>query len=172
MLEKLRFDDFDTMYDLMEMSFPIVEYRPYHEQKALLNNPAYSIYVLHNETKDIKAFIAVWEFDKFAFIEHFAVNPKYRNCGVGGYVLNEITERIGKNVCLEVEPPETEIAIRRIGFYERNGFFLNEYPYIQPPISNGRMAVPLFLMTLGGKVDKDMFESIKATLYTKVYKYI
>ena len=172
MLDKLRADDFDTIYDIMKMSFPKDEYRPYDEQKALLNNPDYSIYVLHNEPKDIKAFIAVWEFDEFAFIEHFAVNPRYRNCGIGGYVLSEIVKWIGKNVCLEVEPPETEIAIRRIGFYERNGFFINEYPYVQPPISTGRKAVPLCIMTLGSKVDEDMFEQIKATLYTKVYKYI
>lgn len=172
MIEKLKLQDFDKIYELMKMSFPSDEYRIYHEQKALLNNPSYSIYVLFSESKDIEAFIAVWKFDKFAFIEHFAVNPKYRNRGIGSNILNEIVEMIGKTVCLEVELPETEMAIRRISFYKRNNFFLNEYSYMQPPISEGKKAIPLLIMTLGSKVDEDTFEHIKDTLYTKVYKYI
>ena len=172
MIEKLKIQDFDTIYDLMEMSFPSDEYRTYDEQKALLNNPAYSIYVLYNESQGINAFIAVWEFNKFAYIEHFVVNPEHRNRGIGAYILNELVELLSKTVCLEVEPPETEMASRRIGFYKRNSFFLNGYPYMQPPISQGKKAIPLFIMTSGSKVDEDIFEQIKSTLYTKVYKYI
>lgn len=172
MIEKLKIQDFDTIYDLMEMSFPGDEYRTYDEQKALLNNPAYSIYVLYNESQGINAFIAVWEFNKFAYIEHFVVNPEHRNGGIGAYILNELVELLSKTVCLEVEPLETEMASRRIGFYKRNSFFLNGYPYMQPPISQGKKAIPLFIMTSGSKVDEDMFEHIKGTLYTKVYKYI
>ena len=119
----------------MEMSFPGDEYRTYDEQKALLNNPAYSIYVLYDESQDVKAFIVVWEFNKFAFIEHFVVNPEHRNGGIGSSVLSEIVEKVDKTVCLEVEPPETQIASRRISFYQRNNFFFNEYPYRQPPLS-------------------------------------
>ena len=169
MIEKLKIQDFDMIYDLMEKSFPSDEYRTYDEQKALLNNPAYSIYVLYNEYQVIKAFIAVWEFNKFAFIEHLAVSPEHRNGGIGAYILNELVGLLGKTVCLEVEPPETEMAKRRIGFYKRNNFFLNEYPYMQPPISQGKKAIPLFIMTSGGKVDEDIFEQIKGTLYKKVY---
>jgi ribosomal protein S18 acetylase RimI-like enzyme len=171
MIEKLKNQDFDQIYYLMEISFPSDEYRTNEEQKALLNNPAYSIYVLYDEVQDIKAFIAVWDFIKFAFIEHFAVHPEHRNGGVGAIMLNELVELLGKTVCLEVEPPDTEIAGRRIGFYQRNNFFLNEYPYMQPPISPGKNAIRLFIMTSGSKVDEETFEQIKGTLYTKVYKY-
>lgn len=170
MLEKLRIQDFDKIYKLMEMSFPSDEYRTYDEQRALLDDPAYSIYVLHHDSHAIKAFIAVWDFDEFAFIEHFAVNPEHRNCGIGACVLNELMELLSKTVCLEAEPPETEMARRRIGFYERNNFFLNAYPYTQPPISRGKKAIPLMIMTSGGKVDKDTFERIRDMLYTRVYK--
>jgi len=173
MMQKLNKQDFDKMYRLMEKSFPPDEYRTYDEQKALLDDPAYTVYVLYNGSEDIKAFIAVWEFDEFAFIEHLAVQPEYRNCGIGSRVLIELAERLrlgGKTVCLEVEPPETEMAARRIGFYERNGFSLNEYPYMQPPISEGRKAIPLLIMTSDGKADRNMFELIKQTLYTRVYK--
>lgn len=172
MMTKLEFRYFDTIYSLMEESFPSEEYRSYDEQKALLNNPAYTIYVLNNEHQDIMAFIAVWEFDDFAFIEHFAVNPNYRNGGIGARVLNEMVELLSITVCLEVEPPETEMAKRRIGFYKRNKFFLNDYPYMQPSISPGKAAIPLLIMTTGGTVDEATFEQMKDTLYAKVYKSI
>lgn len=154
----------------MEKSFPSDEYRVYDEQKALLNNPSYSIYVLYTELDDIKAFITVWEFSKFVFIEHFAVHPEYRNRGTGTYMLNEVLKLFDKTVCLEVELPETEIAKRRIGFYKRNNFFLNEYPYVQPSMSKGKKAVPMIIMTTGSKVDEEMFKYIKSTLYAEVYK--
>ncbi|NLY76463.1 MAG: GNAT family N-acetyltransferase [Tissierellia bacterium] len=169
MIERLRNEDFDKIYNIMEMSFPSEEYRPYDKQKALLNKPEYSIYAMYSEYKDIKAFIALWDFSEFAFIEHLAVHPEYRNCGIGAYILNELVERFSKTVCLEVELPETEIASRRIGFYKRNNFCLNQYPYMQPSISEGMKPVPMFIMTSPTEVDKDFFEHIKGTLYTKVY---
>ncbi|NLA88207.1 MAG: GNAT family N-acetyltransferase [Clostridiales bacterium] len=172
MIEKLKIKDFDKIYHLMEKSFPSDEYRTYEEQKTLLNNYGYSVYVLYDESQDIKAFIAVWEFNKFAYIEHFVVNPEHRNGGLGTNMLNGLVELLGKTVCLEVEPPNTEMASRRIGFYKRNNFFLNEYPYMQPPISQGKNTIPLFIMTSGSKVDEETFEQIKGTLYTKVYKCI
>lgn len=171
MIERLKIQDFNKIYELMKMSFPSDEYRIYEEQKALLNNPAYCVYGLYNEFQDIKAFIAVWEFNNFSFIEHFAVNPENRNEGTGTYLLSEVIKLIPKPVCLEVEPPETEIALRRIGFYERNNFFLNDYPYMQPPMSKGKKAIPLLIMTFGRKIDEDTFKYIKSTLYAKVYKY-
>ncbi len=169
MIEKMKIQDFDTIYHLMEVSFPSDEYRTYEEQKALLSNPVYNIYVLYDESQDVKAFIVVWEFNKFAFIEHFVVNPEHRNGGIGANMLNELVELLGKTVCLEVEPPETEMASSRSGFYKRNNFFINEYPYIQPPISQGKNAIPLIIMTSGSKVDEETFEQIKRTLYTEVY---
>ncbi len=163
--------DFDQVYHLIEVSFPADEYRTYEEQKALLDNPTYNIYVLSSEDEDIiKAFIAVWEFDSFAFIEHFAVDQKYRNMGLGSKILREIVGLVNKTVCLEVEPPHNELASRRILFYKRNNFFLNEYPYIQPAISKGRNPIPLFIMTFGRAIDENEFRIIKKDLYTKVYK--
>ena len=171
-MRKIKTQDFDVIYSLMEKTFPSDEYRTYDEQKALFNKPEYAIYGLYNAVQDIKAFIAVWQFNKFAYIEHLAVDPEHRNDGIGAYILNKTVERLGQTVCLEVEPPETEMAVRRIGFYKRNNFFLNEYAYRQPPISCGKKAIPLLIMTSGSKVDEKMFEKIKSTLYSKVYNYI
>ena len=169
MMEKLNTIDFNQVFRLLEESFPVDEYRAYEEQKALLNQSEYQIYGLKNEF-DIVAMIAVWEFDSLVFVEHFAVNPLHRNYGVGGKMLDELLGMFDKRVCLEVEPPEDAMTSRRVRFYERHGFFLNHYPYMQPAMSEGKKSIPLLIMTYGSKVDKDEFEKIKQVLYTHVYK--
>ena len=169
MIRPLALKDFDKVFRLIEISFPKDEYRTYDEQKALLDNPAYEIYI-YSDDDIIKAFIAVWKFDSFVFIEHFAVDPIYRNSGIGSEFLRESVRVFGKTVCLEVELPNNEMASRRIGFYERNNFFLNKYPYIQPPISTGRNPVPLLIMTSERPVNDMEFRRIKEILYSQVYK--
>ena len=170
MLEELQVKDFDKVYSIMEESFPIDERRTYEEQKALLDNELYNIYVLYdNENDNIKAFIAIWSFDDFAFVEHFAVSSLYRNGGIGALILQEVKKLLSCMICLEVELPEEEMAKRRIGFYERNGLYYNEYEYMQPAISKDRNEIPLRIMTTGGKVTEDRFNEMKDILYQYVY---
>ena len=162
--------EFDIIFSIMEESFPIDEYRPYDRQKMLLDNPKYKIYVLpDNENDKVKAFISIWKLDEFAFVEHFAVNPVCRNQGLGSLILTEIKGMLDCMMCLEVELPETELAKRRIEFYKRNGFYLNEYPYMQPPISKGRKPIPLQIMTTDGPVSEKRFDEIAEIIHNDVY---
>ncbi len=170
MIRMMQESEFDMVFSLMEMSFPEDEHRPYDEQKALLLNNRYFIYVLpDSDGREIKAFIAIWKFEDFVFVEHFAVNPKYRNQGLGALVLREIREMSASRICLEVELPETEIAKRRIGFYMRNGFRYHDYEYMQPPISKGRQAIPLRIMTTGENISRANFDMLRDILYKEVY---
>lgn len=162
--------DFDRVFDIMEQSFPPDERRPKPEQLALLDDPAHSIYILP-QNGDIAAFITVWRLDGFAFIEHFAVAPAMRCGGTGSLMLRELIPALGCRVCLEVEPPLNELTRRRIGFYERSGFTLNGYPYMQPPISEGKAPVPLMIMTTGGGISEREFEFVRDEIYCKVYQY-
>ncbi|MDE7311668.1 MAG: GNAT family N-acetyltransferase [Eubacterium sp.] len=174
MLEKIKPYEFDQVFSMMEHSFPVDEYRSYEEQKALLSEQNtrqnYSIYVLHApDQKTIQAFLAVWQWKDLAFIEHFAVDPALRSQGIGSFVLKEAKRRFSQRLCLEVELPETELAKRRIAFYERNGFYVNEYAYVQPPLSKGKRELPLLLMTSRGKISQEEFETVKGQLYREVY---
>ena len=169
-LRKIGVESFDAVFDIMQKSFPDDEYRDYEGQRELFSNPEYSIYVVDGEGgDDIKAFITVWDFGGFAYVEHFAVNPKYRNGGIGAQVLESLHELIGRQICLEVELPKNELARRRIGFYTRNGFTLNEYDYIQPPLAQGKNPVPLFIMTSREAIDEERFRLFRSVLYEKVY---
>ena len=164
-------EDFDRIYEIMEKSFPDDEYREYEEQRELFSRPEYSVYVVDGQSgsESLKAFSAVWEFDDFMYIEHLAVNPDNRNGGVGASILKSLQDMSDKPICLEVELPENELARRRIGFYSRNGFNLNHYPYIQPPMSAGKNPVPLLIMTTGGTILESEFANIRDVLYRNVY---
>lgn len=171
MLEIMKKQEFDQVFSIMERSFPTNEYRNYREQKQLLERPEYCIYVLHDrKNTDIRAFLAVWRLSDVTFYEHFASAPEVRGQGLGAAVLREAEQLCPGQICLEVEPPETEMAKRRIAFYERNGFSINDYPYFQPPISEGKQEIPLKIMTSGGRIGEERFEEIKNRLYREVYQ--
>ena len=166
MIEKLDPKEFDMVFSIMERSFPLEEYRPYAAQKALLDDPAYAIYVAKREDR-IVGFAAVWELENVLFLEHLAVEPGCRNDGIGSKLLGYFAKM---RSCLEVEPPETDLARRRIGFYQRNGYFFNDYPYVQPSLAAGRSAVPLYIMTSGCTATPEEFAQIKNLLYSRVYR--
>lgn len=164
MLQRINETNFPEIYRIMQASFSDDEYRPYDEQLALFEEPEYRIYYMP------AGFLAVWEFESFIYIEHFAVDPALRNSGTGSAMLQELVKQYQKPICLEVELPEDELTRRRIGFYERNGFVFNEYPYIQPPISKGKSPVPLRVMTYGKGITRQAFEEMRKVLYRRVYK--
>ncbi len=168
MLKTIDIKDFDAVFRLLESSFPKDEYRPYELQKKLFENSLYRIYGVW-DADDLVAFIAIWEFETFVFVEHFAVEDKFRGKGIGATVLKELRMLYDKMLCLEVELPDNDLATRRIDFYKRNGFYLNEYPYVQPSMAQGRNPIPLLIMTNGGRVDINAFGIIKDTLYKYVY---
>lgn len=164
MLQRINETDIPEIYRIMQASFSDDEYRPYDEQLALFEEPEYRIYYMP------AGFLAVWEFESFIYIEHFAVDPALRNSGTGSAMLQELVKQYQKPICLEVELPEDELTRRRIGFYERNGFVFNEYPYIQPPISKGKSPVPLRIMTYRSEITREEFQKMKEILYRRVYK--
>ena len=164
MLQRINETNFPEIYRIMQVSFSDDEYRPYDEQLALFEEPEYRIYYMP------AGFLAVWEFESFTYIEHFAVDPALRNSGTGSAMLQELVKQYQKPICLEVELPEDELTRRRIGFYERNGFVFNEYPYIQPPISKGKSPVPLRIMTYKSEITREEFQKMKEILYRRVYK--
>ncbi len=171
MLEVMKESQFDEVFALMRDSFPVDEYRSYEGQKALLENDLYNISVVNGDDGGVIAFVCFWENDKIAFIEHLAVDKSLRSRGLGGRILEELRAiRRDMTICLEVEPPVTEQAIRRINFYTRNGFFLNEYEYRQPALGEGRQSLRLMIMTSGKKVGEDEFADLKRTLYESFYK--
>ncbi|QQD84319.1 MULTISPECIES: GNAT family N-acetyltransferase [unclassified Jeotgalicoccus] len=169
MLEKLEDKAFDLVYQLMAESFPESERRTYQGQKDLLKLNNYNILVL-KENDDILAFYAVWENEKYRFIEHLAVNPNYRSRGLGSKTLQAFHDLDNKPVILEVEAPDDETKKRRVQFYEKNGYYLTDFKYMQPKINKDLDTVELVQMTYPRELSTAELTEAKAWLDRTVYK--
>ena len=170
-MQRLTVNDFEEIYEILESGFPENERRGKERQRALFNDPRYRVYGKKHEGS-LVAFIAVWELSDYIFIEHFAVKEELRGLGIGGKMLSELKKLYNKPLCLEVEPPESDITKRRIDFYERCGFFLHGYDYIQPSMDVGRAPIPLRIMTSFPALSEGDFKALRDLLYKEVYKVI
>lgn len=168
-MEVMKKQEFDTVYEIMKEAFPEIERRSYNDQKWLLEKSNYCIYVIKAEEL-IKAFISIWEYNDFVFVEHLAIHHNFRNQGLGALLLKDIISLYNKHVVLEVEVPNTKMAARRIQFYKRLGFYTNEkFAYEQPALQKGFDAYPLWLMTYPSAETEEMLSLIKKELYHDVY---
>lgn len=161
--------NYSFVENLMHTAFPEQERRDTPQQREYSdNNPLFSNNVILEEGKPI-GMISFWNMGDFYYIEHFAIDPTLRNGGYGKRVLESIKELLHNPIVLEVEEPTDEISTRRIGFYKRLGFILNEKTYVQPPYRKGDTELPMFLMTYGPIDMENEFERIKNTIYKEVY---
>jgi ribosomal protein S18 acetylase RimI-like enzyme len=121
------------------------------------------------------------------YIEHFAIDPSFRNGQLGSSVLNYFLTTYCPNiksksreeypepklVVLEVErpinPSSDELSARRIRFYERLGFSLLNFDYHQPPYHSGNEFIPMHLMSFGTPPNNATFSIIKSHIYKYVY---
>lgn len=160
---------FNQVFKLMQKSFPKNEYRNYENQRKLLQNPHYNISPYFNDKNELIAFIAVWDFSSFKFVEHIAVSEACRGMGIGTKIMEDLLKSSRSDVILEIEPPKDEVTIKRLHFYERLGFRLNEFPYFQLPLNRGDKKIPLCILSYPQKITEQKFENIKNTIYSNVY---
>lgn len=165
---KLEKNDFEQLFKLMQASFPPAEYRTKEKQYAILDDENYSVSVFKDNGK-ICAFLASWLVNDFIFIEHLAVSPDMRGTGVGSAFMKEYLSKSALPVVLEVEDLQTDIAKRRINFYQRLGFVLSEIRYRQPNFDNSDVVIPLRIMYFGN-ISTEKLSTVKQNIFKNIYK--
>ena len=156
---------------LLVATFPANEYRPLPELRASTDHQEnFHMDILLDDETPI-GLIANWEFEKFRYIEYFATDATIRNKGYGTQVLQLFCARSPKPVVLEIELPETDEAIRRKGFYERNHFTAWPNEYFQPPLRKEDSYLPLMICCYGELSPAVYFDTVKHTIHTEVYHY-
>ena len=160
---------FIVFFSLMEEAFPSSERRTAQGHRAEFNSPMFNSICYMPDR--IYGFINYWEFEDFVYVEHFAVQPELRGKGIGASLMEELRCRVGNKILvLEAEPPQdSDIARRRICFYERLGFMLNPYEYIQPAMSKGEQPIPLVIMSSPKALTEKEYSTIRDTIYLYVY---
>jgi len=160
--------EFQSVFLLMKQAFPPEERRTEAGQTDLLAQPAYRLTVRREKNGKITAFFAWWQFDGFRYGEHFAVDESLRGMGIGGEMLYMLTAS-SEPFVLEAEPPETDLARRRIRFYRRGGFVVNPFEYWQPPLHPGNRPLPLCFLSHPAALSEDEFVRMRTEIYRTVY---
>lgn len=161
----------DKVRTLYEQSFPVDERRDFDAFRALVGRTDVPFHVyVYARDGEFAGFITCWEWDDMRYFEHFAVEPSMRNGGLGARILADVLAASSVPAVLEAELPDTDMARRRIGFYERNGFTARmDIPYLQPAYGRDKQPLPLCLMTWGGLCldgpDDEKIRRIKRAVY-------
>ncbi len=162
----MSFDDFWTIY---EEAFPPDERRDIEAQLKIMEREEYYLKTFYGEN-GLVGFITYWDLGKILFIEHLAIEKSQRGGGYGGKMMKELMESFKEYYfLLEVEPPTDEISKKRIKFYEKLGFQLNAFDYLQPSYGNGKDPVEMKLMSypklIGLGEEKEVVEKIYLGVY-------
>ena len=155
----------DPALDLIERtyteSFPEVERRDFSLVRNLVRDESrFIVYALSKEDRYV-GFITGWLFDGYTYVEHFAIDPAARNGGIGAEAMKQFLVFCGTPVVLEVEMPTDGMSKRRIGFYERLGFKLDNQVYHQPPYREG-----------GEWLEMLAYRTKKAYVFHRVERYL
>lgn len=117
--------------------------------------------------EELGGILFYWESREFIFLEHFAVEPRLRNAGLGAKALTLLKE-LGKPIILEIELPEDELTRRRKLFYERNGFRENPWHHIQPKYRRGDKDLALMLLSYPAAIMEDTWQRFETFLEENV----
>jgi len=159
---------FAALWELYKSAFPPDERRDLEKQKALFGRAEYRLFTAVDEGEMV-GLLSLWEFGDFVFIEHLAVKEESRGRGAGTAIVEGYLAGRKRRVLLEVEPPRTAIQKKRISFYQKLGFILNTYDYIQPPYGPGKKPVPLLLMSYPEAISETGFAEARRKIHTSVY---
>lgn len=162
---------FSNLFNLYALAFPTAERRTWAGLEYELNYEKrfFAQAILRDEK--FVGLLNYWTFDRFFYIEHFAVSPTMRDQHIGTEALKMFKEQTKLPVVFEVEMPVDTTAIRRIQFYERLGFSVISHNYAQPPYEGDDFLIPMQLMCNDKHFAETHIGLIKETLYDKVYHY-
>lgn len=162
------YDEFESLY---AKSFPVFEQRTGEQQAAAFADPRYHLDLYYEEDVFI-GFIAYWQFERYSYVEHFAVHDRHRGRGYGATLLNRFVAEQGRQVVLEIDPIVDEISAARWRFYARCGFSQNSYPHTHPPYRDGYAGHPLVILSSGGRLEQQVYESFCQDLTNVVMGFL
>ena len=113
--------------------FPKSELKPLRAMHTLMDLGRYEP-LLVTENGEAVGYAMVWlpPERNGGLLEYFAVLPHLRSGGTGSRILTLLTQRYGQifgeaEAPTSEDPAENHLRLRRLGFYERNGFRVLDY---------------------------------------------
>jgi ribosomal protein S18 acetylase RimI-like enzyme len=162
---------FEKFWELYQSSFPEYEQRSLKSQLKLAEVSEYKMLTCVS-AQNILGFLAYWEFENFLYLEHLAIDDKYRGNGLGSELMRHFM-KLGDNlkIILEIDPVEDALSERREMFYHRLGFKTNNYDFINPGYIGKAKPHKLILLSKPDLLDLLEYQSFVQLLYSRVLKY-
>lgn len=162
---------FPDFYNLYVSAFPMDERRSELglEKELIAENSFCAQAIVKNN--EFVGFFNYWTFDTFYYIEHFAISTNFRDQMIGTKAMEVFQKNNKMPVVIELEMPNDSLSIRRIKFYENMGFKALSHFYAQPPYERNGFMIPMIIMCTDLHFANTHFNTIKNTLYDKVYNY-
>lgn len=155
--------------DVYAVSFPVFEQRSELQQEQAFMSPYYHLNC-YTDRGIFIGFVAYWEFEKYIYVEHFAIHQNLRGQGYGSVVLKDLTNKAGKRVLLEIDPVMDDISAARLRFYQACGFFENPFSHIHPPYCKDYSGHKLIVLSSGWRMEDVEYEQFAADLRDIIMK--
>ncbi len=160
---------FDDAMKIYEASFPIFEQRTLKNQIEALENEMYYSSIICENGKLI-GIIFYWKYGKYTYIEHLSISPSLRGKNYGSKILRDFCKD-NKDTILEIDNPIDEMSIKRLKFYSKIGFKLQDFEHIHPPYRQEYDGHYLKVLSFNRDLSKEEYEEFNTFLKTKVMKY-
>jgi ribosomal protein S18 acetylase RimI-like enzyme len=147
---------FEQAFRLYEASFVYEERRDLAGQTDAMKTADYHFCVIL-DGEEFCGIVLYWEIGDLIYLEHLATRADLRCRGIGSQAL-DLLKQGGKTIILEIEPPVDELTSRRLGFYERNGFFLAPYHHIQAKYHIGDPDVELKILSYPALIAREKYD--------------
>lgn len=179
MLELVKIDKKDKKIleyaeNIIKQSFEEDEYRDFADfYNYSLNREEFIVYVIKNNDVNI-GILNIWDLKKCLFIEHFAIEKKYRSKSYGSQAINIINNNFKKDIFLEVNLPSNDENKKRIKFYEKNNYKIINIKYYQEAYNKNKKRIEMNLMLrevnsknkeTSDKYYNDIVKDIKKIIY-------
>lgn len=160
---------FDKLMEIYNYSFPEFERRTLNDQIEVLKNKNYKCTIVC-EDNILIGIILYWEFENYKYIEHLAINKDFRGQSYGSKILKDFCSD-NKIIILEIDLPIDEISIKRLNFYERLGFIMQEFDHIHPPYRKIYKGHKLKIMSFKRELLKKEYDKFNKFLEYEIMKY-
>ena len=163
---------FSQVWDLYKTSFPENERRNINGQVHTLGLNNYYCQIVFKDDQFV-GILFWWNFETLRYIEHIAIRPDRQNEGLGSEIMKDFLSLAdSKPILLEVEPATTDIQKKRLRFYDKLGFKMNAYDYIQPAIQKSTNPVALKVLSFPSQLNIENYNAYITTYHSQVFSHM
>ncbi len=159
----------EALWRLYEESFPKAERRKKADHlRAVTDERFYPLSAW--EGRELVGLMFFWEWDRFRYLEHLAINPGLRGQGYGSRMLRDLRDS-EHTVILEIDPLINELSVRRLQFYEQAGYTLTPYRFVHLPYRLDAKAQELLILSYPTMITKEQHNNFTRFLNEEVIRY-